>query len=369
MKIITIKKILSSFAGLVAVAAYGSVASGAIIYTTVDDTAGSSVFTQLYGVNDFGIVTGIYQPGGAGITTDNAFTDSGGTFTSVNCPTSTCTGAVASEAPGINNAGVIVGTYVVGLNDSFAGYMLSSGTYSTFVVNSGDCSPSCGAASGVNKGTLGQGINSSGDIVGTYSLSTGTEGFYFNGTSFQPIAVAGVTYDALNAINNSGEIGGDLCSGAPCATNPAQFGFTESTAGGTVTCYAAGTIGTISGCSSWVSLGVTGASDTTITGIDGAGDIVGNFVLAGITEGFLYNQGTGTTMVITPTSVGDPAATKVQIFGINNLGNEIVGSYTDASGTNGLIGQIVPEPGTLALTFSSIGLVALWGRKRRFARP
>src|SRR5580658_2439121 len=130
------KKILTSFAGLVLVAALGSPAkAGGITYTTVDDTAGSTVFTQLYGVNNSGIVTGIYQAAGGGITTDNAFSYNGSIFTSVNCPTTTCTGSVASEAPGINNAGVIIGTYVVGSNDSFAGYMLSSSTYSTFVVN------------------------------------------------------------------------------------------------------------------------------------------------------------------------------------------------------------------------------------------
>src|ERR1700691_2353138 len=87
--------------------------AGIISTEPVDDTAGSTVFTQILGINDSGTVLGIYQASGGGVSQDNAFSSSGAytSFTPINCPASTCTNGGAWEAPGINNAGLIVGTY------------------------------------------------------------------------------------------------------------------------------------------------------------------------------------------------------------------------------------------------------------------
>jgi len=195
-----------------------------------------------------------------------------------------------------------------------------------------------------------------------------------------PVIVAGATYDAAEAINNNGEIGGNLCPTTVCASNAAKFGFTENTVGGSATCYSAGTAGTLSGCTSWVAFGIAGANNTTVQGIDGNGDVVGFFTVAGEEEGYICESPTtsacGTLIIVPPSAVPSTftGAYSLQIFGINNAGNEFVGSVSDSNGTEGFIGYInggpttTPEPGTLILTFGSLGLLGLWGRKRRSVR-
>jgi hypothetical protein len=375
------KRILYGLSGLVLVASTATLARAGITYSNPVDNPSGVDFTQLYGVNDSGLIVGAYQTGG-GLTTDNSFTYNGSSFTSINCPTATCANAEASESTGINNSGTTFGTYIA-TTGNFGGYedVTGTSTFSTYLLTSGNCTGcTTGVGTGVNKGTLGQGINSSGNIVGTYSATAGTEGFYSaNGSAYTAVIVGGVTYDALEAINNSGEIGGNLCPTTVCASNAAKFGFTESTVNGTATCFSAGTAGTLSGCTNWVAFGVAGANNTTVQGIDGNGDVVGFFTIAGEQEGYICESPTttscGTLIIVPPSAVPSTftGAYSLQIFGINNLGTEFVGAVSDSNGVEGFIGYIsngpsTPEPGTLILTFSALGLLGLWGRKRRATR-
>ena len=129
------KNILYGLLGLVLVAGTATLASAGITYSNPVDNPSGVAFTQLYGVNNTGLIVGAYQTGG-GLTSDNSFTYNGSTFTSINCPTSTCTNSEASESTGINNAGTTFGTYVVSTNNSFGGYedVTGTNTFSTEMV-------------------------------------------------------------------------------------------------------------------------------------------------------------------------------------------------------------------------------------------
>jgi len=125
-------------------------------------------------------------------------------------------------------------------------------------------------------------------------------------------------------------------------------------------------------------------------GINNAGQIVGSYVDATGTHGFLFSDGTFTT-------IDDPLATQGTFaLGINNAG-EIVGLYVDAAGDHGFLdiggtlttiyplgtqgvtggatgindsGEIVgfatiPEPSTLAMNLAVLlGMGRRMGRKR-----
>src|SRR5262249_27785583 len=81
-----------------------------------------------------------------------------------------------------------------------------------------------------------------------------------------------------------------------------------------------------------------GIGNTTATGINNAGQIVGfYFDSAGREHGFLFSGGFYTT-------IDDPSATiGTEAFGINDNG-QVVGFYTDVSGTHGFVETTVANP-------------------------
>ena len=68
---------------------------------------------------------------------------------------------------------------------------------------------------------------------------------------------------------------------------------------------------------------------TVALGINDLGQIVGNYGDASGGHGFLYNNGSYTTL-------NDPFATSTTAFGINDAG-QIVGFYSNASGNHGFL--------------------------------
>lgn len=158
-------------------------------YSTID--IGAYEFTSAYGINDSGVVVGDYaiapQPTGgfAGFIYDSN------------------TGIVNTSSQiryrGISSAGDLTGKTVPQPDGSELGYRKFQGKEETF---------SCFNA----HYTIGESINTAGDVVGTYSLHSLSFGFtgaflYHNGQCTD-ISVPGANYSAAWAINDFGDVVG-----------------------------------------------------------------------------------------------------------------------------------------------------------------
>jgi probable HAF family extracellular repeat protein len=192
---------------------------------------------------------------------------------------------------GINDSGEIVGTNAVG------GFLYIDGTYTT--ISDPEAAP-------LNTNPLG--INNEGDIVGSYTNSTGQHGFLDIGGIYTTIDF-GTASTIAAGINDLGQIVGSYdAQGAGGAT---ADGFLYS--GGIFT-----------------TLAIPGAIFTVPTGINDLGQIVGHYILPGsnFAHGFLYSGGVFTT-IDDPLAISGHGSSNA--VGINDLG-QIVGFYTDNSG-------------------------------------
>jgi probable HAF family extracellular repeat protein len=129
-----------------------------------------------------------------------AFQYSGGTITNVNPPQANLFGSdLGPQATGINNSGQIVGFYSTASTPRTNGFLNSGGTYTTIdypLVND----------------TRVFGINSAGDMVGTYK-SGDTHGFLYTGGIFTTIDKPGALSTTPLGINDLGQIVGGYFSG------------------------------------------------------------------------------------------------------------------------------------------------------------
>jgi probable HAF family extracellular repeat protein len=208
-----------------------------------------------------------------------------------------------TSANGINNTGQIVGSYSVAtvspLTHQGYGFLYNrqDGTYTTLE----DPHTFHG---GVAPGTSAQGINDLGQVVGyyagLYNGVGGTHGFLYTGGTYSTLDAPGATRTQAYGINNAGQISGSYSDGT---TN---HGFLYN---GTT----------------YTTLDVPGADQTSAYGINNAGQVVGSYYSdASGGHGFLYSGGTYT-------NIDYPSATGTQPLGINDLGH-IVGVYTTGSG-------------------------------------
>ena len=160
---------------------------------------------------------------------------------------------------------------------------------------------------GTGNSTLPSHINDQGDVVGLYVTPKGaTRGFVrlANG-NFSPSIVEpnDTCYDTeVRGINNSGLMCGAYYNGADCTAH--GFFLTPP---------------------NFSDFDVPGALDTTLSGLNNAGDFVGWFTdVSGITQAFVSLGGT-----ITPFSV--PGATLTRAYQLNSS-YQLVGFYQDSSG-------------------------------------
>jgi hypothetical protein len=117
-------------------------------------------------------------------------------FTTLDVP-----GSTSTRAQGINASGQIVGTYGVGFPAAH-GFLLNGGSYTTFDVP--------GSIT-----TEADGINASGQIVGVYHLPGGGPlGYLLSGGSYTTLAPFGSTFTSAIGINAFGQIVGGYNDGS-----------------------------------------------------------------------------------------------------------------------------------------------------------
>jgi hypothetical protein len=317
--------------------------AGTLSYTFTTFDFSGSILTKVYGVNDSGELVGYYQtaPGGA----FNGFMGQiGGSSSTLNESAFTNT-----FVTGINDSGQIVGCVgtcggpAAQANETF----LYNGTSFT-VFN-----PSF--ANTTNVKSQGAGINGSGLIVGSYTgtLSgvTGTHGYVDNAGTYSSFSDPNNANGTLvGGVNNLGQIVGFyLLSGV-------AHGYQTSTS-----------------LTSFTDLFDSADAQTFTLGIDSAGDVAGYVKDStnGINHLAILSSGAWTVFDEPNAGIAvDGSLNGSQILGISPDGTKIVGDYQDLNGnTHGFYATLntgsVPEPGTVLLSLSGIGLLAGWGWRRQ----
>ncbi len=200
-------------------------------------------------------------------------------------------------------------------------------------------------------GVTGSGINNSGQIVGTFdvgpvnpSYGMGDYGFVYTGGSFSGIrgfGYPGSTF--VNGINNSGQIVGVsfssegdpigwIYSGGNYSFIPGEFviPFGINDHGDIVGNNSLSQDAFIYTDGNFINIHVPGAFSTSASGINNSGEVVGNYSDATGSHGFIYADGNFITII------NVPGASYASACGINDSG-EVVGSYFDATGSHGFV--------------------------------
>jgi probable HAF family extracellular repeat protein len=204
-------------------------------------------------------------------------------------------GATQTVPFGINARGDIVGQYNVNAPGSH-GFLLQDGVYATIDFP--------GAS-----GTTAAGINASGDIVGHYtSVSTGrasTYGFLLRNGVFTTLDVPGSAHTGSGAENFQGALGINsqgVVVGVYRTPDTVQHGYVWRDG-------------------VFITIDIPGAFETSATGINERGDIIGEFEYppGGNPRSFLLTAGEWTEFRF-------PGARSTEVSGINSQG-EMVGGY------------------------------------------
>ena len=176
---------------------HGFVDTGGV-FTTIDVPGASS--TAAFGINDMGQIVGFF----ADATGGHGFLDTGGVFTTIDVP-----GASFTQANGINAAGQIVGLF--GDATGAQGFFDAGGIFTPIVFTPID-GPRTLPTDVI-------GISAMGQIVGAFTFN-GTEGFLDSGGVFTTIDVPGANFFTVaNGINVTGQIVGTFRD----ATGPHGF--------------------------------------------------------------------------------------------------------------------------------------------------
>jgi hypothetical protein len=228
---------------------------------------------------------------------------------------------------------------------------------------------------GATGGTSANGINNSGQIVGSFSDASGSHGFIDTGGSFTTIDVPGATGGtsaSATAARSSGGYGshGFLYSAGSfttidfptvLVTSTNAFGINNrgQILGSYTQQSALGPIGFLDTDGNFQSIRFPGNTGGTSTfGINNSAQIVGMYNDSTGNHGFLDIGGTFTTIDVT-------GALATSVYVINNSG-QIVGRYSDSTGNHGFLAapSVVPEPRTLPLLAGCLIGLAMALRRR-----
>ncbi|PWT99084.1 MAG: hypothetical protein C5B51_27920 [Terriglobia bacterium] len=279
-------------------------------YTTIDCPNLSSTNTRAFGVNNNGLVVGVYHD----INGDHGFTYTGGTCTDFRNPLF----PNATTALGVNGGGQIVG---------YTGTISAPTNFSYIAPNFNVISISGATASQAS------GVNNCGQVVGFYVQSGLVHGFSQAcnvGTVTTNInsPAPGATSTLLIGANDNGTIVGYAGFGSQKTS-----GFVLSGVGGTFSPY--------------IAPGTTDVNSpaTNFAGIDASGNVVGYWATGPgqPTHGFFltgFPAGAGT---FTSFDYSDPNALQTKIFGVSPDAHYVVGSWRDGAGVDhGFIGVAAP---------------------------
>ncbi len=308
--------------------------AGNYAFVTID--APGAYGTEVYGINDNGLISGLsfnssFQSTG--------FLYSQGTLTPYTAPLPGGGSAVDTEFYQVNNAGQVAVSYY-GADGIYHAAVYSSLTASwTYLPDI------AGAAE-----NLAGGINNHGLVVGdtfTTSSFSGGQGWSWNGSHYSVFSAPGADPTltpggtATYSVNDAGQIVGYAID-----SSGIYHGYVMTV-------------------SSFTMLDYPGAAQyggTSANGINNEGVVTGYYYSdsSGDFSGFLWNNGTFT-------SLNFPGAVSTGITSINDQG-DLTGYYVDSNGTiNGFVAYAVPEPSTLTLL--SIGSAgAAWCLYRRGRR-
>ena len=223
--------------------------------------------TSAHAINNFDVVAGDYSP--VRSTPRYGFVDNNGDFSKI----ASDSPYPSTNANGINDAGIVVGSDYLHGGAHYTGYADDHGTFIYYNA------PGTDNRSG---DTFVNGINNHNDVVGSYSpdftVAADYKGFVYDGENFTTIAdPLGANGTFAQGINDAGEVVGYYVD-----ANNQKHGFIDN--GGVFT--------TVDDA-----LGVHG---TVLNGINNAGAVVGYYVDANnVTHGFVANP-TVTITVVTP---------------------------------------------------------------------
>jgi probable HAF family extracellular repeat protein len=219
----------------------------------------------------------------------------------------------------VNSFGQVVADSDDASNNSYGFVFNSAG--STFA----DIQDSNADYSGSGRGTNAYGINSSGDVSGSYIDSSGNvHGFVYNpnsGPSYTTIEVPGASGTVVDGINDSNTVAGVYF------TNSGNYVFSENSSG--------------SGFSSAL---LPDQNGDFVWAINNSSEVVGDYTDANNnSNAFVFENGTLTALVApsafyaTSPPAPNASPTGTDAMAINNLG-EVAGDYVDAQGnTHGFI--------------------------------
>ena len=192
------------------------------MFTTVDNpNSGSPIFNQLLGINDQSLAAGFYVNGG-GVTEGELVdlsTPSTPVFSPVTVPAAF--NPVSTTATGVNNSDVVSGFFTNNATDTVEGFVRSGTTFVPLNF-------------GADTNTMALGLNNKDQVVGSYVDAAGnTHGFVFNWvtdaltTIDDPNADGTTSFNVegtiVNGINDNGQLVGFYANTA--ATPDAVNGF------------------------------------------------------------------------------------------------------------------------------------------------
>lgn len=273
------------------------------VVTTLDFPGATQ--TQVLGINESGTVVGEgdFFDANGNLLSYHGFTWKNGAFSEVDVP-----GSADTSVVGINAAGDLVGLWDTGVSSPIGhGFLFSNGQFTSFDV------PVAGATV-----TQPDDINASGQIVGLYVDAAGAiHGFLMAGATFTTLDFPGAAQTSAWGINSAGQIVGTY------RTVPGEppHGFLAEPGN-----KAKGLAALAAAAGQFTSFDFPGAINTQATAITPSGDIVGRYFSAdGREHGFLKSGGNFTSIDV------PGAKTFTDLTWINPQG-QIVGSYDSADG-------------------------------------